>query len=136
MVCDEFHEFVQLAGFNLLFAELVSCKRLCGKAHGALLVSATPHPVFVEEVLDVVEEDQVSILSFNIAPYELAFNEFDEDASPESNPLLSAQASECVVISNTATTAQLGFLRNYAHEQSALFHSKLKKSDTIHKIAS
>ena len=84
-------------------------------------------------MLEIELDEQVAIPSFNSAPYELEFAHYQEDNSA-TNPLLKHQPPDSVVISNTATTAQLGFLSNYDNEKSALFHSKLKKSHQHSKL--
>ena len=49
VIFDEFHEYVNLPGFNLRFLELVKAKLTIGRT---LLVSATPNPTFLEKMLD------------------------------------------------------------------------------------
>ena len=128
VVFDEYHEYVAMPAFNLLFAELVACKKLQGEKANALLVSATPNPYFVEELLGLNRNDIIGIDSFNNSQYDIIFTPFEE-GTEESNPLYQEQPKNTIVISNTAITAQKGFIKNQASEIAMLFHSKYKKSD-------
>ncbi|MDC9728446.1 MAG: CRISPR-associated endonuclease Cas3'', partial [Methyloprofundus sp.] len=128
VVFDEYHEYVTMPAFNLLFSELVACKKLQGEKANALLVSATPNPYFVEELLGLNSNDIIGIDSFNQSQYKIEFTPFEE-GSEENNPLYQAQPKNTIVISNTATTAQRSFIKNQATETAMLFHSKYKKSD-------
>lgn len=127
VVFDEYHEYVTMPAFNLLFAELVACKKLQGKKANALLVSATPNPYFVEELLGLNKNDIIGIDSFNHSKYEIIFTPFEEGCE-ENNPLYQAQPKNTIVISNTAITAQKSFIKNQTTEIALLFHSKYKKS--------
>ena len=128
VVFDEYHEYVTMPAFNLLFAELVACKKLQGEKANALLVSATPNPYFVEELLELNSNDIIGIDSFNQSQYEIKFTSFEEGCE-ENNPLYQAQPKNTIVISNTAITAQRSFIKNQVAETAMLFHSKYKKSD-------
>lgn len=128
VVFDEYHEYVNMPAFNLLFAELVECKKLQGKKANALLVSATPNPYFLEELLGLNKNDIIGIESFNQSKYKIEFINFEE-GSEEGNPLYQEQPKNTIVISNTAITAQKSFIKNQASEKAILFHSKYKKSD-------
>jgi len=129
VVFDEYHEYIPMAGFNLLFAELVSCKNLQRKNHNTLLVSATPNYYFVRELLGIDEDDIVSIDSFNQSQYKIEFKDLDEAVEDESNPLYSTQPTNTFVISNTALTAQKSFIENQCDENAILIHSKLRQTD-------
>ena len=128
IVFDEYHEYINMPAFNLLFAELVECKKMQGKKANALLVSATPNYYFIDELLALNEADIIGIDSFNSSQYKLEFTPFDE-GSEESNPLYQPQPENTIVISNTAITAQKSFIKNQDREKALLFHSKYKKSD-------
>lgn len=134
VVFDEFHEYVNMQGFNFLFAELVACKRLRQDDEDTLpdtlLVSATPHTLFVKEFLGIKSRDIVSMESFNQSRYKIEFKSFNPE--DELNPLMELQTDKSVfVISNTATTAQLSFIKHQYQEKSILFHSKFTKSDKV-----
>lgn len=128
VVFDEYHEYINMPAFNLLFAELVECKKMQGKKVNALLVSATPNYYFIDELLALNEGDIIGIDSFNNSQYKLEFISFDE-GNVESNPLYQTQPDNTIVISNTAITAQRSFIKNQSVENALLFHSKFKKSD-------
>jgi len=129
VVFDEYHEYIHMPAFNLLFAELVECKKLQQEKAHALLVSATPNYFFVEELLGIEKEDIIGIDSFNQSQYKIQFSNFEEAKQDDSNPLYQPQPDNTFVISNTATTAQLSFIKNQTHENSILIHSKFKKTD-------
>jgi CRISPR-associated endonuclease/helicase Cas3 len=127
VVFDEYHEYIPQDGFNLLFAELVECKKLQDKRANALLVSATPNFYFVNKLLAM--NDIVTIESFNQSQYKIEFVDFDEKVEDDSNPLYATQSENTFVISNTAITAQKSFIKNQNDEKAILIHSKFKPSD-------
>ncbi len=129
VVFDEFHEYISMPAFNLLFAELVQSKRLMGNTANTLLVSATPNYSFVENVLSIESQDIKSIQSFNQSQYLINFELFDEEQQSEDNPLYRHQLENSIVISNTATTAQKAFIQNQATENAIVFHGKFKTKD-------
>jgi CRISPR-associated endonuclease/helicase Cas3 len=132
VVFDEYHEYITMQGFNLLFAELVECKKYQQNDDtlpNTLLVSATPNPLFVEEFLRLKEIDKIGIDSFNTNKYKIEFVEYDEKDELE-NPLMQEQKEKSTfVISNTALTAQRSFIDYQSKENSILFHSKFTKKD-------
>lgn len=134
VIFDEYHEYITMPAFNLLFAELVSIKKLQqnkAKSPNALLVSATPHPLYIRNLLQLNSGDIIGIESFNQSRYEIDFQPYDEKLENDSNPLFAPQPENSIVISNTATTAQKSFVHNQARENALLFHSKFLKSDKI-----
>jgi CRISPR-associated endonuclease/helicase Cas3 len=129
VVFDEYHEYISMPAFNLLFAELVQCKKERGKDANTLLVSATPNYYFVKNVLNIQHYNIIEMTSFNQSEYKIDFVQYDETIEDESNPLYQAQLNNTFIISNTAITAQKSFIRNQREENAVLIHSKYKKSD-------
>jgi len=133
VVFDEFHELINTPGLNLLFAELVECKKKQqnddNSIPNTLLVSATPNPLFISKFLQLRDRDVVGIKSFNQSKYRINFMEYDEIKEDTSNPLYQQQPANTFVISNTAITAQKSFIDHQYDEKAILLHSKYKKSD-------
>lgn len=132
VVFDEFHEYAPMAGFNILFAELIKCKQLQQNTEimpSTLLVSATPNYYFVQEFLDINEDEIEGIDSFNDKKYQIEFVNYDETLEGESNPLYQKVDRNTFVISNTATTAQKSFINNQEKENGLLTHSKFTPKD-------
>lgn len=130
VVFDEYHEYINQSAFNLLFAELVHCKDLQQRKN-ALLVSATPHYCYLEQLLGLSADQVIEMPSFNQSHYKIEFVDYDEKSIDASNPLFAPHDQKTFVISNTAKTAQLGFLHN-PDETSLLFHARFKRSDKQH----
>ena len=128
VVFDEFHEYIQQPAFNLLFAELVECKKLQNISN-ALLVSATPNYAYIEGVLDIHGGDVVIIRSFNKSRYNIVFETFNDGTSPSEHPLYCQQPPNSIVITNTAYASQLSYIKNQRYENAILFHSRFKTSD-------
>ncbi|CAA6803905.1 MAG: CRISPR-associated helicase Cas3, Yersinia-type [uncultured Sulfurovum sp.] len=132
VVFDEYHEYINMQGFNLLFAELIEAKKYQqteDSLPNTLLVSATPNPLFITKFLGLDKDFIIGMESFNESSYQIEFVEFDEK-DEMTNPLLQEQKTKnCFVISNTATTAQLSFIEHQANENAVLFHSKFTKRD-------
>ena len=132
IIFDEFHEYITMPAFNLLFAELVTSRNQLHKGSNILLVSATPNYFYLEKFLNLdIDYDVVEMPSFNDKKYQFDFSQYDENKEDESNPLYQTQTQTqtTFTISNTATTAQKGFINNLAGENAILLHSKYKKSD-------
>ncbi|WP_273150304.1 CRISPR-associated endonuclease Cas3'' [Methylophaga thiooxydans] len=130
IVFDEYHEYITMPAFNLLFAELVASRKQLNKGCNALLVSATPHYFYLKHMLDLDKDyDVVEMTSFNTRKYQFDFSVYDENQENEVNPLYQQHDQTTFVISNTAVTAQKSFISNLAEENAILLHSKYKKSD-------
>ena len=130
VIFDEYHEYSNMDGFNLLFAELVMGKKLLqAEQANTLLVSATPPYLYLEKLLGIESNDIIKMPSFNNTDYQINFVSYEEIHRDERNPLYQPQPSNSFVISNTAKTAQLSFIKNQQAENSILLHAKFKRSD-------
>ncbi|PCI53586.1 MAG: CRISPR-associated endonuclease Cas3'' [Alphaproteobacteria bacterium] len=130
VVFDEYHEYINMPGFNLLFAELVASRDKLANGSNALLVSATPHYLYLDEMLGLDKQyDVVEMPSFNPCKYQFTFVQYDEAQLDINNPFYQQQKEGTFIISNTAITAQKSFIQNQHSENAILLHSKFKKSD-------
>ncbi|WP_435276207.1 CRISPR-associated endonuclease Cas3'' [Psychrobium sp. nBUS_13] len=130
VVFDEYHEYINMPAFNLLFAELIASRKSLNNGCNALLVSATPHPYYVKNLLGIDTDcDVIEMASFNDSDYQFNFVTYDESKEDETNPLYALNNETAFIISNTATTAQKSFINNLQDENAILLHSKYKKSD-------
>ena len=130
VVFDEFHELIPMPAFNLFFAELIEAKKMKKHLANTLLVSATPHDYFVENILKIDQSYIVRVPSFNQADYQIEFLSYDE--TEKASPLVIdtiPNDKTTFVITNTAQDAQLGFLLHQNKEESILLHSKYTKLD-------
>lgn len=130
VVFDEFHELILMPAFNLLFAELIHAKKMQAHHANILLVSATPNYFFTERFLDIKSTDHISIESFNNSDYQIDFQTYDSENEP--SPLIHQSHSQdpsTFVITNTAISAQIGFIEHHQDEKSILLHSKYNKKD-------
>lgn len=130
IVFDEYHEYITMPAFNLLFAELVASRKQLNKGCNTLLVSATPHYYFLKNMLNLdVDYEVEQMPSFNKSHYQFDFAVYDENQEAQENPLYKKHDQTTFVISNTAITAQKSFITNLTEENAILMHSKYKKSD-------
>ncbi|RKS87684.1 CRISPR-associated endonuclease/helicase Cas3 [Orbus hercynius] len=129
IIFDEYHEYIGMEIFNLLFAELIACKNMRKNYEkNTLLVSATPHYFYLEKMLGIAPDDVIEMPSFNTCDYQIEFIDYDE-TQIVGNPFYQQYTDQTFVIANTALTAQLGFIYQKHNENAVLFHSKYKKSD-------
>lgn len=129
VIFDEYHEYIGMEIFNILFAELIANKNMRKKYEkNTLLVSATPHYSYLKQVLGLHHDDIIAMPSFNDRDYKIEFIDYDESIIAW-NPFYQSYDEQTFVISNTALTAQLGFIYQKNQEKSVLFHSKFKRSD-------
>ncbi|WP_227430501.1 CRISPR-associated endonuclease Cas3'' [Psychrobacter sp. I-STPA6b] len=130
VIFDEFHELILMPAFNLLFAELINAKKMQGHVANTLLVSATPNYYFTKQFLKIKAEDHISIESFNNSDYQIEIQTYDSENEP--NPLISHCHTDDIstfIITNTAISSQLSFIKHHQSENSILLHSKYNKRD-------
>lgn len=122
VVIDEYHEIINTPAHNLLLAELVSAKR--EQNGNLLLVSATPNPLFIKQVLNISDRQVVTCPTFNQSDYFIDLQSVTGD-----DPMLNKAPTDQTTffISNTAQTAQLGYLVN--PNRTILYHAKYTKAD-------
>jgi len=132
VVFDEYHEYITMSGFNLLFAELIEAKKMQQNDEtlpNALLVSATPNPLFIKDFLEIQEDNIIGMQSFNDSTYKIEFVEVSDDNEAENSLKQKQKEKEVFVISNTAIMAQRSFIEHQDSESSILFHAKFTKHD-------
>lgn len=134
VVFDEYHEYCNMDIFNVLFAELIECKKLKkGEEINSLLVSATPNYCYLKNILDISNElDIVCMPSFNNSTYKINYiicDDSEDETGLFINKAVKDIKSETIIITNMAKYAQANYIRNFGKENAVLFHSKLKKSD-------
>ena len=119
-----------MPAFNLLFAELIESKGEVDGGGNTLLVSATPHYCYLEQIIGLDKEyDVIEMPAFNQSRYQFDFLPYNENVYDDTNPLYKPRKATTFVISNTAITAQKSFIKNQHDENAILLHSKYKKSD-------
>jgi len=127
VVFDEYHEYINLSGFNLLFSELIACKKMALNPN-TLLVSATPNYCFVEDFLEIDSDNIINLDSFNETLYRIVPEYFNEDED-STNPFFKKQEKGSINISNTANVAQRSFIDFHLKENALLYHAKYTKED-------
>ena len=118
-IFDEYHEYIPMDAFNLLFCEIISARKQASGHANTLLISATPNYLFTEKMLGVHLDDVIEMGSSNTSRYSIVFEEFNDDTPYDEHPLYRAIPDNTFVISNTATTAQDAFLRNLNEESTS-----------------
>ena len=130
VVFDEYHEYITMDAYNLLFPEFLECKKMLGEHTNTLLVSATPNPAFLEDVLDIHKDDCIKVKTFNDKSYTVTLQYYNADVDDEHNPLSCQVPDNTFVISNTVTRAQKSFLALDSEENALLLHGKFLPSDS------
>ncbi|MDD3002039.1 MAG: hypothetical protein PHF29_09830 [Candidatus Riflebacteria bacterium] len=133
VIFDEYHEYANMDIFNLLFAELIECKKLKKESfRNTLLVSATPNYLYIKKILKLDADNTIEMPSFNCSSYRVNFIKYN-DFQDKSGNFVYERTKACprntFVITNTAKHAQISFIRNLKTENAILFHSKFKKND-------
>lgn len=129
VIFDEYHEYITMDAFNVLFAEFLHCKRLLGENTNTLLVSATPNPIFLTELLDIHKDDCIKVKTFNDKIYNIRFRDYNPE--DEDNLFYEPVDNKTFVITNMVSTAQKSFLKNADSENAITWHGKLAPSDTL-----
>lgn len=128
-VFDEYHEYANMNAFNLFFSEIISSKQCLENDSNTLLISATPNYYFVNNLLNIESSEIIEMKSSNKNKFKFVFESFDDDTPNNIHPLFRPIDEGTIVITNTATNAQSGFIMNYNEPDNALFHSKLGSED-------
>jgi len=129
LIFDEYHEYISMTAYNLLFAEILQCKQICGEHNNTLLVSATPNQYFLSNLLGIHKNDCVTVKTFNKSRYNIRLHYHDDNITDRTNPLFALQDKNSFVIMNTVTMVQQSYLHNVHDENALLMHGKYLISD-------
>jgi CRISPR-associated endonuclease/helicase Cas3 len=129
LIFDEYHEYINMTAYNLLFAEILQCKRICGEHTNTLLVSATPNQYFLTNLLDIHKNDCITVKTFNKSLYNIRLHYHDAEITDHSNPLFALRDKNSFVITNTVSMIQQSYLYNVNSEKALLMHGKYLISD-------
>ena len=129
VVFDEYHEYITMDAYNLFFPEFLQCKKLLGDHTNTLLVSATPNPVFLKDLLEIHSGDCVKVKTFNDKLYTIRLQHYNAEILDEHNPLSCQVPPNSVVISNTVSIPQIAFSMRADIENALLLHGKFLPND-------
>lgn len=147
VIFDEYHEYFKMSGFDLLFSELIKINSYFKKSN-ILLTSATPNNVFLETMLGLkthgINNSIVKFETFNKKDFKIKYDFYKNDELKSNIGVLYDlrknnnlddiifkeldKETKTIVVSNTATKAQLSYLLNCEDENSLLAHSKFSKN--------
>lgn len=137
LVFDEFHELIKYPGLFPSFKEIVNLKRQSinkneNVVSGVLLMSATPNPIFLEEVFTLNEQDKINykyikekmvkIPSFNEKNLYIKISSDLEEMKKPGNP-------GDIFIYNLINDLQFDALKNEERDNLVVFHSGFTPND-------